>query len=202
LQSIDACSEGSCYRTVFRWSKADEELFYGNATGMSILIEYGFKESQYWEFPTLNIDNEGITAVKTKNTLDAVRIAAMFETAKGLLVLFAGSGLLMLIHKDIHSVAEQFVRLLHLNPAKHYPRIFLDAVTHLTDLQLWALAFSALSYAVVRFAEAYGLWFHRQWAEWFGFLTGGMYIPLELYEMLHGVTWIKLTILLINLVVV
>jgi uncharacterized membrane protein (DUF2068 family) len=55
---------------------------------------------------------------------------------------------------------------------------------------------------VVRFAEAYGLWFHQQWAEWFGFLTGGMYIPLELYEMLHGVTWIKLTILIVNLVIV
>jgi hypothetical protein len=49
----------------------------------------------------LNVDNEGITAVKTKNTPDAVRIAAMFEAAKGLLVLFAGSGLLMLIHKGL-----------------------------------------------------------------------------------------------------
>jgi uncharacterized membrane protein (DUF2068 family) len=142
----------------------------------------------------LNLDNKGRS--------DAVRIAAMFEAAKGIIVLFAGSGLLMLIHKDIHSVAEQFVMHLHLNPARHYPRIFLDVVTHLTDFQLWVLALSALSYAVVRLAEAYGLWFHRQWAEWFGFLTGGIYIPLELYEMLHGATWIKLTILIVNLVVV
>ena len=140
--------------------------------------------------------------VRTKHTPDSIRVAAVFEAAKGILVLFAGAGLLMLIHKDIHSVAEQFVRHLHLNPAKHYPRIFLDAVNHLTDLQLWALALSALCYSVVRFAEAYGLWFHRQWAEWFGFLTGCIYIPLELYEMLHGVTWIKLTILIVNLVVV
>jgi uncharacterized membrane protein (DUF2068 family) len=145
---------------------------------------------------------EGMDTVRTKHTPDSIRVATMFEAAKGILVLFAGSGLLLLIHSDIHSVAEQFVRQLHLNPAKHYPRIFLDAVNHLTDLQLWALALSALCYWVVRFAEAYGLWFHRQWAEWFGFLTGGIYIPLELYEMLHGVTWIKLTILIVNLVVV
>jgi hypothetical protein len=71
-----------------------------------------------------------MVTVKTKHSPDAIRVAATFEAAKGLIVLFARSGLFMLIHKDIHSVAEQSVRHLHLNPARHYPSIFLDAVNH------------------------------------------------------------------------
>lgn len=58
----------------------------------------------------MNISNKGMVTVKTKHSPDAIRVAATFEAAKGLIVLFAGSGLFMLIHKDIHSVAEQSVR--------------------------------------------------------------------------------------------
>jgi len=141
-------------------------------------------------------------ARKTINSREIIRVASVFEAAKGLIVLFAGFGLLTFIHKNIRLVAEQFVRHLNLNPARHYPKIFLDVINHTTDWQLWALTLSSLIYAMVRFAEAYGLWFHRQWAEWFGFLTGGMYIPVEIYEILLGVTWIKLTILILNLAIV
>ena len=42
----------------------------------------------------------------------------------------------------------------------------------------------------------------RQWAKWFGILTGGIYIPDELYDLLHGLTWLKMTILLVNVTIV
>ena len=131
-----------------------------------------------------------------------IRIVAAFEAAKGLIVLITGFGLLLFVHKDLHAVAEQIVRHLHLNPARHYPTIFIDVINHITDLQLLALALSAFLYAMVRFAEAYGLWHHRQWAEWFGFLTGGMYIPVEIYELFQRVTMIKLAILAANMIII
>src|SRR5208282_466101 len=127
-----------------------------------------------------------------------LRVVALFEAAKGLLVVFVGFGLLSCIHKDLLSVAEQLVRHFHLNPARRYPRIFIDAANHLTDRYLWALAFSALLYAVVRFVEAYGLWHQRQWAKWFGLLTGAMYVPVELVGIMRGPTWPKVTVLVIN----
>jgi uncharacterized membrane protein (DUF2068 family) len=126
----------------------------------------------------------------------------MFEAAKGLLVLFAGFGLLAFIHKDLHLAAEQLVRHLHINPARHYPRIFIDAANQLNDVHLWVIAFSALLYSMVRFVEAFGLWKQRQWAEWFALLTGGMYIPVELFEITRGVTWPKATVLTINAAIV
>ena len=65
-----------------------------------------------------------------------LRVVAIFEATKGLLVLFAGFELLAFIHKDLHLAAEQLVRHLHINPARHYPRIFIDAANHLNDVHL------------------------------------------------------------------
>jgi uncharacterized membrane protein (DUF2068 family) len=144
--------------------------------------------------------NEKNTMIK--HSEDYIRIAAVFEAAKGSIVLITGFGLLLFVHKDLHVVSEQIVRHLHLNPARHYPTIFIDVIDHITDPQLLALALSAFLYAMVRFVEAYGLWYHRQWAEWFGFLTGGMYIPVEIYELVRGVTTIKLMIFIVNLMIV
>ena len=130
---------------------------------------------------------------------DGLRVVSLFEATKGLMVLLAGSGLLAYLHKDLHLAAEQIVRHSHLNPASRYPRIFLDLADHATDGQLWVLAFSALLYAAVRFVEAYGLWRQKQWAEWFGLLTGGIYVPIEIFELTRGVTWPKAVVLTVNL---
>ena len=136
---------------------------------------------------------------KVKNhSIGILRVVALFEATKGLLVVLVGFGWLAFIHKDLHLAAEQIVRHFHLNPARHHPMIFVDAVQHLTDRYLWAMAFSALIYSAVRFTEAYGLWHQRQWAKWFGVLSGAMYIPVELIAIMRGATWPKVTALVIN----
>jgi hypothetical protein len=38
----------------------------------------------------------------------------------------------------------------------------------------------------------------QQWTEWFGLLTGAMYIPIELFEIMKDATWPKVTVLVIN----
>jgi len=131
-----------------------------------------------------------------------LRAVAVFEAAKGLLVLAAGFGLLSLLHKDVQVLAERFVERLHLNPAKRYPHIFIDAASRLTDSRLWLLAWLALCYAVLRLVEAAGLWRQRRWAEWFAAISGGIYLPVEAYELARGVTWVKLCMLTINLGIV
>jgi uncharacterized membrane protein (DUF2068 family) len=132
-----------------------------------------------------------------------LRTVAIFEGAKGALVLLTGFGLFTLIHKDIHYAAERLVRHLHMNPASHYPSIFLDAAANITDMQLLFMAFAALMYSIVRFAEAIiGLWCQQPWAEWFGMLTGGMYLPIEIVGVMRRITWPKVTVLTVNTFVV
>jgi uncharacterized membrane protein (DUF2068 family) len=131
-----------------------------------------------------------------------LRVVAVFEGAKGGLVLVTGFGLLAFLHRGLHNAAEEVVRHLHLNPARHYPRIFLDAAAHVTDTQLRLLALSAFLYAVVRFIEAFGLWHRKRWAAWFGVLSGGVYVPVELFEVAHRLSWARLTALAVNLAIV
>ena len=131
-----------------------------------------------------------------------LRVVAVFEGAKGGLVLITGFGLLAFIHRGLHNAAEEVVRHLHLNPARHYPRIFLDAAARVNDTQLWLLALAAFLYAVVRFIEAFGLWRRKRWAAWFGVLSGGVYIPVELFEVAHRLSWAKLAVLTVNLAIV
>lgn len=131
-----------------------------------------------------------------------MRLVALFEGAKGLAVLLAGFGLLSLLHKDVQGIATQIVERMHLNPARKYPGIFIHAASKLTDARLWMLAGLSLVYAVCRGAEGYGLWWERRWAEWLAVASGLIYLPIELYELAHGASWIKVGAVIVNIVIV
>jgi uncharacterized membrane protein (DUF2068 family) len=131
-----------------------------------------------------------------------VRMVAVVEATKGLLVLAAGAGLFSLVHRDVQAIAEHIVEVFHLNPASRTPRIFLDLAADLTSSRLRLLALGAAAYASLHFVEAYGLWRARRWGEWLTVVAGGIYIPFELYELWRRVTWPKLGLLAVNIAIV
>ncbi len=131
-----------------------------------------------------------------------MRTVAVYEAAKGALVLIAGLGLLSLINRDAEEIAERLVRHSHLNPSSHYPKIFIEAAAQVTNLRLWWLAAGAAAYALVRGIEAYGLWYERRWAEWFALVAGGIFIPVEIYELIRHTTWLKVAVLATNSAIV
>ncbi len=132
----------------------------------------------------------------------AIRLVAFFEGLKGLVVLLAGTGLLSLVHKDLHALALSLVEHAHLNPASKYPQIFLEAASNLQESRLLLLAFGALLYAALRFAEAYGLYFRRAWAEVLAAFSGAVYLPFEVLELVRSPTALHAGLLLANLAVV
>jgi uncharacterized membrane protein (DUF2068 family) len=138
----------------------------------------------------------------TASIARGVRLIAAFEALKGVLVLGAGFGLLSLLHRDLQATAERLVRHSHLNPAHHYPRIFIEAASRTNDSRLLSLAGLALLYSVMRFVEAYGLWRTRLWAEWFAIIAGSIFLPVEIYEILRRATWMRGMVLLVNLSIV
>lgn len=141
-------------------------------------------------------------ALLHKPLVDGIRAIAVFEAAKGILVLSAGFGLLGLLHRDVQAIAERLVRFSHLNPASKYPRIFIDAADKVTDAQLWWLAGGAAAYAIIRGFEAYGLWKGRAWAEWLALVAGALYVPVEYYHLWHKFSWFKVALIGVNLGVV
>ena len=133
---------------------------------------------------------------------EGLRAVAALEALKGVLALLAAGGLFYVIPRDFRHVAVELVGRLHLNAGKHYPNVFVRILEDASNAQLWTVATLVVAYAAVRFTEAYGLWHERAWGEWVAALSGGIYVPLELYELSRHVTWIRITALVLNLAIV
>lgn len=142
------------------------------------------------------------SVVATSHSRGGLRVIAIVEFGKGMLIVLAGFGLLSLIHHDVQLLAEEIVGHFHLNPASRYPRIFIDLAGQFTDKRLWLFAGFAFTYSGLRFIEAYGLWRRRRWAEWFAVVSCAIYIPIELFDLLAGLSWIKILIFAVNIGIV
>lgn len=95
----------------------------------------------------------------------AVRQVALIEALKGGFVVSAASGFFALIHHDVQKIAALLADHAHLNPASKYPKILIDVAVQMIDPRLWQLAAGAAVYSIIRFAESYGLYQNRAWAE-------------------------------------
>ena len=135
-------------------------------------------------------------------TKHGIRSIAIFEALKGVLVLLVGFGLLYFLHHNIQSTAEELVRHSHLNAARQYPHIFIEAAKHTDDSRLWFLASLAFIYSSARLMEAWGLWHLKTWAQWFAIVSGAIYIPIEVVELFRRITMLRIIVLAINLFIV
>jgi uncharacterized membrane protein (DUF2068 family) len=135
-----------------------------------------------------------------------VRGIAVLEAGKGMLAFAFGAWILTLVHKDMPTVAEHLLgvlhRFFHLNPDTRFYQWLLNEVGGVTPRGLGAIFFLTLAYMAIRFVEATGLWLEREWAEWFALISSSLYLPVELYELARHATWIKWSILTVNLLVV
>lgn len=131
-----------------------------------------------------------------------IRLVALFEALKGIVVVLAATGVASLLHRDLHAIALSLVEHARLNPASRYPQIFLDLASDLQNGHLLLLALGAAAYAALRFIEAYGLYYERAWAELLAAGSGAVYIPFELLEFMRQRTVLSGGLLLANAAVV
>jgi uncharacterized membrane protein (DUF2068 family) len=134
-----------------------------------------------------------------KNLLRAV---GMLEIAKGVGVLLVGIVAIVLLHQDVWVIAESILAVLHISTDRRSAQIFLDWADDLTDARLWLAVKLSFVYAALRFAEGYGLWKGRTWAEWIAFLSGMLLIPLEIRELLRGITLLRSGVFVVNIGIV
>jgi uncharacterized membrane protein (DUF2068 family) len=131
-----------------------------------------------------------------------LRAVASFEFSKGVFVLLIGLSAVLLVHKDAWLIAESLLARLHISTDRQSAQVFLDFADNLTDARLWTAAQLAFAYSALRFAEAYGLWKERTWAEWLSFVSGTLFLPLEIREILRGITFFRSAVFVVNLGIV
>jgi uncharacterized membrane protein (DUF2068 family) len=75
----------------------------------------------------------------------------------------------------------------------------LFSVEHGTLIKIGAVV---LAYAVLEGLEAVGLWLMRRWAEYLTFIATTLLLPLEIYELAHKLSPLKIVTLVLNIAVV
>ena len=149
-----------------------------------------------WASATMNAQRLG-RSTSTKVSM-GLRTVAIFEAVKGASVLLLAAGVLNVVHKNLDDVAERLTEVLHVNPEGRLSNLFVQLTSHATEATLWMMALGALVYAAVRSIEAYGLWREREWAQWFALLSSTLYLPPELYWLLHRASWPRGAVLITN----
>jgi uncharacterized membrane protein (DUF2068 family) len=78
-------------------------------------------------------------------------------------------------------------------------------IHHLFSLDsgtLTKIGFFVAAYALLEGAEAVGLWYQKRWAEYLTFIATTALLPLEIYELTHRVSALKIVTLIVNIAVV
>jgi uncharacterized membrane protein (DUF2068 family) len=130
-----------------------------------------------------------------------LRTVAVFEAAKGLLVL-ATAATLIAVHHRVEDFAEDLLNYLHVDFDRQWAQALINGASKLSDMRLWTILTVACSYATVHCIEAWGLWHRRVWAEWFALLSGAIYLPIEILKVSERASWERIAVLVINLVIV
>ena len=130
-----------------------------------------------------------------------LRIVSIIDIVKGLTILFVGLGILQAHSHVLEQGGNFLMHLLDLDPNQGAPQKFIELM-HAADLRHGLLMIFATLYALLRFFEAYGLWFSRNWARWLGLISAGMYVPFEIFYFIKSPGWTTFSVLCVNLFVV
>jgi uncharacterized membrane protein (DUF2068 family) len=131
-----------------------------------------------------------------------VRLIALFKLLKAALLIGVGIGALTMFHKDVTSVLQHWVSLLGLDPDNRYIDLALQKAAKLSPNKIKGLGIGSFLYAGLFLIEGVGLWLMRRWAEWLTVIITGSLVPIEVYEIYHRPTPIKILVLIINLAIV
>jgi uncharacterized membrane protein (DUF2068 family) len=141
------------------------------------------------------------TSLDQRTSTAGLRAVASFEAFKGALVILLGLFLLF-YHSDAEDFAQDLLDHLHIDADRRLGQMLMHAASQITDARIWTIAAAALTYATVRFVEAWGLWHRRVWAEWFALLSGAMYLPWEVLKVAQKATPERIGVLAINVIIV
>jgi uncharacterized membrane protein (DUF2068 family) len=131
-----------------------------------------------------------------------VRLIALFKLLKAAMLIAVGMSALHLLHKDVASIVEHWVRVLGLDPGNRYVGRALQKVADLTPQKIRSLGVVSFIYAGLFLTEGIGLWMVKRWAEWFSVIITTSLIPFEVYEIYRHPSAIKCLVLVVNIAVV
>jgi uncharacterized membrane protein (DUF2068 family) len=129
-------------------------------------------------------------------------LIGIFKLTKGLSLLVVGFGLVHLMHRNVAAVTEHWIEVLRVDPDNRFIHRALLRIFNVTPKQLKELSAGTFIYAAIFLTEGTGLLARKHWAEYMTLISTGLFIPLEVYEIYHHFTLLKLGVTIVNVAVV
>ena len=128
-----------------------------------------------------------------------LHVIALLEAGKAMLALAAATGLEMLGPQPLRDGINALIRRFSLDPDHGT----LPSLLNMINPDVVHLAAAAmLAYGLLHLVEAWGLWRAKAWASWLGCLSASLYLPFDVYAIVHHPGWASWAVLLVNLLVV
>ncbi|MBW4027128.1 DUF2127 domain-containing protein [Acidipila rosea] len=121
---------------------------------------------------------------------------------KGLLFILLGFGALKLLHKDIVDLLTRWFIDMRFDPESRFINLLLDKAALIDDHRLKQISFGIFCYAALDLVEGTGLALEKTWAEYLTLILTASFLPWEFFEIIRHFTWVKVVLVLINVLVV
>ncbi len=130
-----------------------------------------------------------------------LELIALYKLLQAALLVSVGVGVLKLLHKDVADVLSHVARELRMNPEGHLVGFLLEKSALLDDHRLHQISLFLFGYAALGVIEGLGLMLEKVWAEYFTAFITASFLPIEIFEIIHRVTWFRVGLLVVNLAV-
>lgn len=131
-----------------------------------------------------------------------MRLIAVFEFIKGLCALIVAVGLFDLIKERKLKLLEEFVTHSHTPAFRRFLKFSVTKIEALSGHEAKLILIFGVLYAGLRIVEGVGLWSQVNWGRQIGIWSALLYLPFEVYEIVHEFSWMKIIVTLINVLVV
>jgi uncharacterized membrane protein (DUF2068 family) len=131
-----------------------------------------------------------------------LQLIAIFKFLKAILFILAALGAFGLMQEGIGNRAREWGAALAFGSGQRIVRHIVMQILALSRSKIAALGVVALVYAALFLTEGIGLWRERRWAEYLTVIITGSLIPVEIYEIAHHLTLLRIATFIVNIAVV
>jgi uncharacterized membrane protein (DUF2068 family) len=131
-----------------------------------------------------------------------LRIIAVYKAVKTVGLICIAIAAFRLDHQERFEHLVQWLEHLQLTESNGLRWSLVHLLEGMGPAKLVAVGIVALVYAAIFATEGIGLWLRKYWAEWFTVVATGSLVPVEIYECIVRFSWLKLAVLVANVLIV
>ena len=130
-----------------------------------------------------------------------LELIAAYKLLQAALLISVGVGALRLLHKDVADLLTNLVDKWSFDSEGRLVHFLLVKAALVDDHMLRRISIFLFCYATLGLIEGLGLMFEKVWAEYFTALITASFLPLEIFELVHRITWFRVGLFVVNLAV-